>query len=41
MVVIFPLLVYATPLLMTLHGMPLSQLKYFYYASNEESPDDD
>lgn len=40
MVVIFPLLVYAAPLLMIFHGMPISQLKYFYYArDSEEEPD--
>jgi phosphatidylglycerophosphate synthase len=40
MVVIFPLLVYATPLLMIFHGMPISQLKYFYYARDPEKEPD-
>ena len=35
-VVFFPLMVYATPLLMVLRGLPISQLKYFYYARDEE-----
>ncbi|WP_125782115.1 hypothetical protein [Pseudoalteromonas rubra] len=33
MVVVFPLIVYATPLLMILHGMPLSKVKEFYFKS--------
>ncbi len=41
MVWVFPLLVYAAPLLMIFHGMPISQLKHFYYASDEEPPHDD
>ena len=31
LVIIFPLLVYATPLLMILHGMPFSRVKEFYF----------
>lgn len=33
MVVIFPLMVYATPLLMVFHGMPLARVKEFYIKS--------
>lgn len=33
MVVIFPLMVYAVPLLMVFHGMPLSRVKKFYIKS--------
>lgn len=40
MVVIFPLLVYATPLLMIFHGMPISRLKYFYFARDSEKEPD-
>jgi hypothetical protein len=39
-VVIFPLMVYATPLLMIFHGMPISRLKYFYFGGDEEDSDD-
>jgi hypothetical protein len=31
LVVILPLMVYATPLLMIFHGMPLSRVKEFYF----------
>ncbi len=34
LVVIFPLLVYATPLLMIFHGMPIARVKEFYYKSS-------
>ncbi|RDH45627.1 hypothetical protein [Zooshikella ganghwensis] len=34
MVVVFPLMVYATPLLMTLNGIPLSRVKRFYFKSH-------
>ena len=37
MVVIFPLMVYATPLLMLFHGQPLSRIKSFYFKSKEGS----
>jgi hypothetical protein len=37
MVIIFPLFVYATPLLMVLHGLPLSRLKYFYFGKDDET----
>lgn len=37
MVVIFPLMVYAAPLLMVFHGMPLSRVKDFYIKSNQSS----
>ncbi len=40
MVFIFPLLVYLAPLLMIFHGMPISQLKYFYYATDKDELDD-
>ena len=33
LVVIFPLVVYATPLIMLFHGMSLSQIKGFYFKS--------
>ena len=39
MVVVFPLLVYVAPLLMVLHGAPLSRIKEFYI--RPESDDDD
>jgi hypothetical protein len=34
LVIIFPLMVYATPLLMIFHGMPISRIKEFYYKSS-------
>lgn len=37
LVVIFPLMVYATPLLMIFHGMPLSRVKEFYIKSSEDA----
>lgn len=37
LVVIFPLMVYLTPLLMILHGMPLSKIKNFYIKSSGEN----
>jgi hypothetical protein len=37
MAVIFPLMVYATPLSMIFHGMPLSRVKEFYIKSNRGS----
>lgn len=40
LVVVFPLMVYATPLLMVFHGLPLSRLKYFYYAKDEDDLND-
>jgi hypothetical protein len=36
LVVIFPLMVYATPLLMIFHGMPLSRVKEFYFKSSQD-----
>ena len=35
LVVILPLMVYATPLLMIFHGMPLSQVKKFYFKKRD------
>jgi hypothetical protein len=35
MVVLFPLFVYAAPLLMIFHGLPTSRLKYFYLGKEE------
>jgi hypothetical protein len=35
LVVVFPLFVYVTPLLMLLHGLPVSRLKYFYLGRDE------
>lgn len=37
MVVIFPLMVYAVPLLMVFHGMPLSRVKEFYIKSKRSN----
>lgn len=37
MTVFFPLIVYATPLLMIFHGVPLSRVKEFYFKSSEGS----
>ena len=34
LMVVFPLMVYATPLLMIFHGMPISRVKEFYFKSN-------
>ena len=34
LVLIFPLAVYAVPLLMVFHGMPLSRVKEFYFKTN-------
>ncbi len=36
MVVVFPLFVYATPLLMIFHGMPLSRVKQFYFKPRQD-----
>ena len=35
LVIILPLMVYATPLLMLFHGMPFSEIKNFYYKPNK------
>lgn len=35
LVVVFPLMVYATPLLMVFHGVPISRVKEFYFKSNQ------
>ena len=35
LVVVFPLIVYATPLLMIFHGMPISRVKEFYFKSSQ------
>ena len=35
LVVFFPLMVYATPLLMIFHGVPISRVKEFYFKSNQ------
>lgn len=35
LVIIFPLMVYATPLLMIFNGMPISRVKEFYCKSNQ------
>jgi hypothetical protein len=39
-VVIFPLMVYGTPLLMVFNGMPLSRVKEFYFRSSQVEDDD-
>ena len=39
MVVIFPLFVYATPLLMLFHGLPVSQLRHFYFGAKIDDGD--
>ena len=36
MIILFPLFVYATPLLMLFHGLHVSELKKFYYKSDDE-----
>lgn len=36
LVVVFPLLVYATPLLMLFHGLPISRLRYFYFGEEDD-----
>jgi len=36
LVIIFPVMVYATPLLMVLHGVPLSRIKNFYFKFNDK-----
>ena len=36
LVVFFPLLVYATPLLTLFHGLPMSELKYFYFLKKDD-----
>ena len=35
LVVIFPVLVYSTPLLMLFHGMPLAEIKKFYFKTEK------
>jgi len=35
LVVIFPALVYSTPLLMFFHGMPLTEIKKFYFKAEK------
>ncbi|WP_444886887.1 hypothetical protein [Microbulbifer sp. JMSA008] len=35
LVVVFPLMVYATPLLMIFHGIPISRIKEFYFKSSQ------
>lgn len=35
LVIVFPLIVYATPLLMIFHGTPISRVKEFYFKSNQ------
>lgn len=36
LVVIFPLMVYATPLFMIFHGMPISRIKEFYFKPSRD-----
>ena len=36
MVIVFPVLVYATPLLMVFNGMPLARVKEFYFRSKND-----
>ncbi len=40
MVIVFPLLVYLTPLLMVFHGLPISELKSFYFSRGDEDSDE-